>query len=117
MAVQQRDAKSARSGSSIFGGLTVIGSIALVVHFLRSLCVINARPWGVMNRVSPVAWVGLILMLGGGLACAIFPSQILRWSARHGDRNAGYRGAAGVMRGYGRLLIVLGSGALYLISS
>jgi|GEM_PF-6242624 len=64
-----------------------------------------------------VGWVGLVVMLGGGLACALLPSQVLRVSARLGDRNASNPGQVGAMRAAGVVLTLLGAGAVYLISS
>jgi hypothetical protein len=56
-------------------------------------------------------------MLGGGLACVLLPRQVLRLSARLGDRNANDPGQVGAMRAVGVVLILLGAGAVYLINS
>jgi hypothetical protein len=66
---------------------------------------------------SVTGWVGLAVLLGGGLACLLFPRQILRWSARRGDRNASEPGQAGILRGGGVLLLAIGIGAIFLITS
>jgi hypothetical protein len=71
----------------------------------------------VTNVSNVVGWAGLVVMLGGGLACVLLPRQVLRLSARLGDRNANNSGQVGAMRAVGVVLILLGAGAVYLINS
>jgi uncharacterized protein YjeT (DUF2065 family) len=70
-----------------------------------------------MNVSGVLGWVGLVVMLGGGLTCVLLPRQVLRLSARLGDRNANSPGQVGAMRVVGVVLILLGAGAVYLINS
>lgn len=71
----------------------------------------------VTSAGSETGWIGLVVLLGGGLACLFFPRQILSWWARRGDRNAAEPGQAGILRGCGVLLVTLGVGVVLLTSS
>jgi uncharacterized protein YjeT (DUF2065 family) len=71
-----------------------------------------------MTSLEVVAgWIGLAVLLCGGLACIAFPRQVLRLSARLGDRNATNPTQVGALRTVGVVLILLGAGAVYLINS